>query len=149
MLPIDKTFYSDYFEKPSSSEIYLLSKDVAGKLWDRDIYSETSCYFDLPEECWIVASQRTSLGRWIAAYNDGRYREVADLLETAMTWSKKMTVRFFVNREVIFQTAWSSFLENWDDFLTAHDDCPLVIPEADSAREAVLFTSGSLYKILR
>ena len=151
MLPVNKTFYQEYFEESSSSEkIYLLSEKEAIEVWGKEIDWESKCYFDLADDHWLVVGERKSIGEWMTAYHENKVELVANILRSCRNWDNNKTVLFLINRKNIFQLSWYDFLLNWDCFLSIEDDCPVVIPQVNPLKEAILFQHlGGVYTINR
>jgi hypothetical protein len=82
------------------------------------------------------------------AYNDDDNATVEKLLRGRVNWSDDTTIRFFVKKSIVFQTRWCEFLRFWDEFISAEDDCPIIIPENGARKEALLIRPiGDILKI--
>lgn len=148
MIPVQNSFYSEFFEKAEKETVFLLSEEEAKDAWSNEIDKSSSSYFDLPDDCWIVTSESVSVGRWVEAYNDDDNLGLARKLRTAVFWGDDMVIKFFAKNKIVFQAKWIDFLKYWDEFISAEDDCPIVIPEFRDAREALLFRPiGDVLKV--
>jgi hypothetical protein len=73
---------------------------------------------------------------------------VEELLRGVFDWQDNRIIRFYAKKKIVFQTRWCDFLNFWDEFLAIEDDCPIVIPENGSGKEAILFRPiGDIVKI--
>jgi len=145
---IQETEYGDYFEKAGKNTIFLLSKESAVNAWNFKVNSNSSSYFNLPDDCWIVANKSYSIGNWMEAYNSDDSGYVEGLLRSAVNWSDDAIIRFFVKKRIVFQASWCNFLRFWDEFIAVEDDCPIIIPVKSSAKEALVFRPiGDILKI--
>lgn len=148
MIPVQNSFYSEFFEKSEKDTVFLLSEEEAQYAWNSKIDNRSSSYFDIPNDCWVVASKSVLVGRWIDAYNNDDNVGLADKLRTAVSWSDDTIIRFFAKKKIVFQSKWCDFLEFWDEFIAVEDDCSIVIPESIDTREALLFRPiGDILKI--
>jgi len=139
LIPIEETFYSDYFEGLECQGVFLLREDKAKLAWSQEIEPNSSSYFDLSDECWIVKGKPLFVGRWLEAFNNDDNNIVAEALRSTVQWSDETVIKFFAKKNAVFQTTWGEFLKVWDGFLTAEDDCPIIIPEFNNSRLAFLF----------
>lgn len=140
--------YKDYFEDIGSRNVFLLSKEKANTVWKEVVDFEAKSYFNLPDDNWIATCKSASIGEWITSYNDDERKPVSDILRANIDWAEDLTVRFFVNRDTIFQLTWSDFIDIWDDFIAVEDDCPLIIPVKGKTKGAILFRPiGDIHKI--
>jgi len=145
--PVQDTFYKDYFEGNNCGTIFLLGKKNANYVWNNEISPNTTSYFDLPDDCWVVSHKSILIGNWMDSYGDDASL-VSIILKQAVTWDEKTIVKFFVKKDTVFECKWEDFLASWDDFISVEDDCPLVIPDKNSNHEAILFTPiGNIIKI--
>jgi Protein of unknown function (DUF2947) len=148
MIPVQDSFYSEYFERAKEKTIFLLNEEEAKCVWGNKIDRSSSSYFDLPDDCWLVANESISVGRWIEAYNSDDNVEFAGKLRAAVSWSDDTIIQFLAKNKIIFQAKWCDFLECWDEFIAAEDDCPIVIPQSNDVQEALLFRPiGDVLKI--
>lgn len=145
---VQDTGYSEYFENAGRNTVYLLSENMAESAWNREVHVGTSSYFDLPDDCWIISSESLPIGRWMEAYNNDDNPVVEKLLRAAVDWSDDIFIKFFAKKKSVFRVRWKEFLHYWDEFIAVEDDCPIVIPENGSGKEAILFRSiGDIVKI--
>ena len=140
--------YGEYFEKAGKGTVFLLSGETAEKIWDSEIYANSTSYFNLPDDCWVVSSKSSLIGNWIEAYNNDDNDAVEELLRRAIDWRDDVIIRFFAKKKIVFQTKWCDFLCYWDEFLAVEDDCPIILPKDNSRKEALVFRPiGDILKI--
>jgi len=145
---VQDTDYDEYFEHAGKNTVFLLEDGMAEKAWKCEIDANSSSYFDLPDDCWIITSKSYSLGRWMEAYNNDDNAAVEELLRDAVDWPDNTIINFFAKKKTIFQTRWCDFLHFWDEFIAVEDDCPIVISESGAGKEALLFRPiGDIIKI--
>lgn len=148
MICVQNTFFAYYFDKTGDDTVFLLSEAEAEKAWRAEIHAESTSYFNIPDKSWLVTTQSESLGRWEDAYNGDDNAVVEEILRGAIDWNDDDIVKFFVNIKTVFQTTWRDFLRLWDEFLAVDDDCPIVVPEGGSGKEAIIFTPmGEIIKV--
>ncbi len=142
------TNYGDFFDDVSTNTVFMFSNEFSEHMWSRDIHQGSSSYFQLPDDNWIVTGKSQSIGHWIEPYNNGDNATVERLLRKNIDWPDDTVINFFARRKTVFQTKWRDFLCFWDDFLAIEDDCPILIPEGGSGKEALLFRAiGDILKI--
>jgi hypothetical protein len=97
-------------------------------------------YFSLPDDSWVVTSPATVIGQWLQEYNTGQFQRTASELKLRLPWLLATPVFFCVSRRTLIASAWDDFTRLWDCYLELHDDCPIVVPEQNGPREALVFT---------
>jgi hypothetical protein len=148
LICVQDTDYGEYFEKTEKNTVFLLSGETAEKAWNAEVHANSSSYFDLPDDCWIVANKYCFVGGWMEAYNNDDNVVVEELLRRAIEWPDDTIIRFFAKKKIVFQTRWCHFLRFWDGFIAVEDDCPILIPENGSGKEAIIFRPvGDIIKI--
>lgn len=145
---VQDTDYGEYFENAGENTVFLLSQNMAERTWNSEVHASTSSYFDLPDDCWIIASKSVPIGRWMEAYNNDENPMVEKSLRASVDWSDDIFIKFFAKKTSVFRVKWKDFLHYWDEFIAVEDDCPIVIPENESHKEAILFRPiGDIVKI--
>lgn len=145
---VQSTDYYDYFESVKKNTVFLLNPHMAEMAWESEIYANSSSYFNLPDDCWIVASKSHLIGNWMVAYNNDDNASVERILRETVDWSDSTVIKFFVKNTIVFQAKWCDFLNYWDEFIAVEDDCPIIIPENGAGKEALLFRAiGDIIKI--
>ena len=145
---VQDTDYREYFENAGINTVFLLSENMAESAWNREIHIGASSYFDLPDDCWIIASVAVPIGRWMEAYNNDNNLLVEKLLRAEVGWPDDIFIKFFAKKKIVFRARWKDFLHYWDEFIAVEDDCPIVIPEKSPNKEAILFRPiGDIVKI--
>ena len=145
---VQKTHLNEYFENSDKITIFLLDEKLAESAWKRNIHFDSSSFFDLPDDCWIITSKVVQVGHWMEAYNEGNDATVGKLLRKAVDWNDDFYIYFFAKKKIVFRTQWHNFLQHWDDFIAIEDDCPIVTPECDLCKEAIVFRPiGDFLKI--
>jgi hypothetical protein len=148
LICVQDTDYGEYFDNVGKNIVFLLKEESAEKAWHSEVHATSSSYFNLPDDCWIVASKSDSIGNWMEAYNSDNNVAVEELLREALDWPDNAIVKFFAKKRIVFQTKWRDFLRYWDDFIAVEDDCPIIIPENCSGKEALVFRPiGDILKI--
>lgn len=145
---VQDTDYCEYFENAGKNTIFLLSEEEAQNAWESEICTNSLSYFDLPDDCWVVAHASNSIGYWIEAYNSDDNAAVANLLLKNINWPDDTIIKFFAKKKIVFQAKWCDFLRFWDEFIAVEDDCPIIIPEGDFGKQALVFRPiGDILKI--
>lgn len=148
LIPVQDSFYKEYFDDIDKTKIFLLKEEYANSAWADEIDSNSTSYFDLPNDCWIVKATSISIGDWIDAYNSDNNAIVANMLLSAIDWDEGEKIRFYVKKGIVFQAKWSDFLQFWDDFVAVEDDCPIVVSESSRQQQALIFRPvGDVIKI--
>ena len=148
LICVQDTVYDEYFENIERNTVFLLSGEAAERAWNLEVYPNSSSYFDLPDDCWIVAVQSRPIGQWLEAYNNDDNALVEELLRGALNWPDTTILKFFAKKKIVFQASWCDFLRWWDEFIAIEDDCPIIIPENGSGKEALVFRPvGDILKI--
>ena len=145
---VQDTSYGEYFENAGKESVFLLSEEMAEESWKNEIHPDSSSYFNLPDDCWVVSGKTNSIGNWIEAYNSDDNYVVERSLREAVDWDDNTNVKFFAKKNIVFQARWCEFLRFWDGFIAVEDDCPIVIPENGARKEALIFRPiGDILKI--
>jgi hypothetical protein len=148
--PIEHTTFSDYFDGVSSNEVYQLDKEEANFLWVSNIDDKAKSYFDLPDENWLVEGSETQLGDWQRAYNEGDNESVASVLESSFGWIDNNSIFFCISKDLILRCTWKIFLEHWDSFVAAEDDCPIIFSEhGEDSAALIIMAIGDICRIDR
>ena len=148
MISVDNSPFKECFQGANLSDTFLLSKEAANDLWAKRVDERAASYFNLPDESWVVSSEYENVGVWIDAYNNDTNSIVSDLLRHSFSWSDNTKIWFCVNKHIIFESSWLSFLKYWDGFIAVEDDCPIVIAQTGKSRDALLFRSiGDMVKV--
>lgn len=138
--PVESTQYKDFFDDVPEKAVFVYEKSCGEALWEDVIGKESSSYFNLPDDNWVVSKTSRKIGEWIEAYNNDENRIVADALQKELDWSFDTKVRFFGKKSVVLETSWKNFLQYWDGFIALEDDCPILVKEG--VRETGLLFRG-------
>jgi hypothetical protein len=101
---VQDTEFNEYFENTGKNVIFLLREEAAEKAWDAEIHTNSSSYFNLPDDCWIIASNNSSIGDWMEAYNNDNNVLVEELLRGVFDWQDNRIIRFYAKKKIVFQT---------------------------------------------
>ncbi len=145
---VQDTSYGEFFENAGKNTVFLLIDEEAEKAWTSEVDANSSSYFDLPDDCWIITDKSNSIGSWMEAYNNDDNAAVERLLRASVDWPDDAVIKFFAKNKIVFQSRWCDFLRFWDEFIAAEDDCPIVIADNCSGKEALIFRPiGDIIKI--
>lgn len=144
---IETTDFAEYFPAElleqrclHPSNVQLLGLDEAKLRWSERFGPEAKSYYSIPDGSWLVTSPATTIGEWIGAYNSGNSQQTANELKSQLSWLPTTPVLFCVAHRTIIAATWETFTSLWDCFLAVHDDCPIVVPDLEAQRSALIFT---------
>ncbi len=148
LISIKNTHFKEYFSSEIYDEVFLLDTKDANLFWHSYIGENTTSYFNLPNDNWIIKEERIFLAEWITYYNEDNNISISTILKNQISCDNDATIWFCMSKELILKSNWKVFLEHWDCFIAIDDDCPIILIENEA--QSLLFTSiGGLYKIIR
>ena len=141
--------YKKYFAEVVLENIFFNTTEESSSLWHELIDPNANHYFELTSTSWLISAEKQCLTNWIESFNNGDYELVKSILSQNVIWNDDDEIVFFISSSISFSCTWKVFKENWSDFLSIDDECPVVINEINDNCILLFSVSGSLYKIPR
>src|SRR5689334_14115903 len=102
----------------NDNDISLLSVEDAKVIWHSRIEKgKVYSYFRLPDNNWLVTSQRTILGKWIDDFNDDISAGITRILDENVAWQNDHVIWFCIDDNTIIESKWHDFKLHWINFL--------------------------------
>ena len=139
--PIQHSFYAIYFDDIDNQNIYLLSEELSEKIWKDYIDKKVFFYFQLPNDNWLIKSATQVIGQWVEDHNTTSGGRVAEALTEAVAWQDENAVCFCINSSHLIECPWREFKLFWINFLSCHDDAPIIINCNDRSAAFVFYRS--------
>lgn len=146
-ISVQKSQYSEEFDGEYNIEVSVLSKEEAILVWNMYIDSKAASFFNLPDNNWIIASSRYSLGDWLKEFNSSKNDNVKSALSSEVQWNDGDIIWYCISKFLVLESTWKTFKDNWINFLSCEDDCPIIINK-NCCGTAILFRPiGDFIKI--
>ncbi len=147
MKSIYDTKCSEYFDDVSGLNINLHDEKESEVIFRELVSTEGTSWFDLPDQCWLVTSEKSNCGRWLESYNNKNLDEVSSAMSEHSGWVNSEVVYFISGYRCVLSSSWGEFLDNWNLFLSFYDDCPIVVDKKASSSAFIFTPMGAILSI--
>ena len=141
---VKMSIYADCFDN-DKVDAFILPEGESSSVFSEYIHDKAFSFWHLPDKHWMVRGKETEITDWKRLYSKNCNDVLANLLSKALDWGDNDKVYFIVARDLIIESSWKVFLENWDGFLTIDDDCPAVIKADDKSKVLFIAPLGKVF----
>lgn len=140
MKPVQQTEFADYFPAKSNVQAWLLDTEESQIAFQEKFGGKGNCYFQFPDDHWVVKSIHKTVGDWRIFYNTEDESKISNLLKATIEWNLDDHVLYLVKKSFVFQLKWRDFLMHWSAFLMIEDDATFVT-RITPEKVAIMFTA--------
>lgn len=145
-LVTNNPFFAEYFQGVTE-DIFLLPENESIMKWWQLIDENSSSYFDLNDNNWIISSKKIKVGLWMDPFNSNTPKDIEMLLQNSFKWDLDSQVFFCINRTCILEATWKGFTKNWIMFLQLEDDCPIILNPSNKNSALIVSPVGFFIKV--